>query len=258
MTLQETLAALRALAPEELALPHDPIGLLVGSEDDPCPITKIGVCLDATPDACARAASLGVQLVVCHHPLIYTPLKRIDAHADPVARAVAALVKGDISLYAMHTNWDRASGGVNDCLADLLELTDVHPLGKDGEAALPRIGTLPAPCPPADFARLVERTLNCTGTNALRCPDPDSKAMISRVAVCGGAGAPLLRAALAAGADAYVTSDVRHHEFLEARALGLLLVDAGHAATETPAMRDLCQTLNQTLPGVEAVWVGMA
>ncbi len=255
MTLQDILTTLRTLAPETLALPGDPVGLLIGSEDMR-PVTKIGVCLDATPDACARAVKAKAGLVVCHHPLIYTPLKRLDPQADWVARAALTLAKADIALYAMHTNWDRAQGGVNDCLAALLDLVDVRPLGDDGETALPRIGTLPAPRPLSDFVRLVEHALTCTGTNALRCLDLGSHKMISRVAVCGGAGASLLRAVHAAGADAYVTSDVRHHEFLEADALGLALLDAGHDATETPAMRDLCLTLTQKLPGVECSWVG--
>lgn len=255
MTLQDILTALRAMAPETLALPGDPVGLLVGSEDTR-PIAKIGICLDATPDACAQASKAGVGLVVCHHPLIYHPLKRLDAQADPIARAALTLAKADIALYAMHTNWDRVDGGVNDCLATLLDLVDVHPLGSDGEAALPRIGTLPAPRPLSDFVRLVEHALACAGTNALRCLCPDGHKMISRVAVCGGAGASMLRAAHAAGADAYVTADVRHHEFLEADALGLALLDAGHDATETPAMRDLCLTLTQKFPGVEMLWVG--
>ena len=255
MTLQDILSALRALAPETLALPGDPVGLLIGSEDGR-PLAKVGVCLDATPAACERAAAAQVGLVVCHHPLIYYPLKRLDAGADPIARAALTLAKADIALYAMHTNWDRVEGGVNDCLAALLDLVEVHPLGEDGETALPRIGTLPAPRPLSDFVRLVEHALAGGGTNTLRCLAQDSHTMISRVAVCGGAGAGMLRAVRAAGADAYVTADVRHHEFLEADGIGLALLDAGHDATETPAMRDLCLTLTRKLPGVETLWVG--
>jgi len=80
--------------------------------------------------------------------------------------------------------------------------------------------------------------------------------MIKRVAVCGGAGAALAEAAQAEGAQAYVTSDVRHHEFLEAEARGLALLDAGHGATETPGMRALIRSLPGLLNGVEVVWVG--
>lgn len=252
MLLDDILKTLRRLAPEETALDGDPVGLLIGREAED--VTRVGVCLDCTPDAARRAAEADVHLVVAHHPLIYRPLKRLGA--DPVSRAVAALVKADIALYAMHTNWDRAAGGINDTLAECLELKDVRPLGPAGEAALPRLGDLPSPRPLADFVRFVESALGCAGTSALRVNGVDPSRMIRRVAVCGGAGAALAEAALAAGAEAYVTSDVRHHEFWEAEAHGLALLDAGHGATETPGMRALVRSLPGLPVGVEAVWVG--
>jgi len=252
MTLDDILTAFRHLAPEETALDKDPVGLLIGRETDG--VTRIGVCLDCTPDAARRAREAGVGLIVAHHPLIYRPLSRIGT--DPVSRAVAALVKADIALYAMHTNWDRAAGGINDTLAECLELSDIRPLGTEGEAALPRIGDLSFPRPLADFVRFVEAALGCAGTSALRVNGVNPANMITRVAVCGGAGAGLAEAAQASGAQAYVTSDVRHHEFWEAEARGLALLDAGHGATETPGMRALVRSLPGMLTGVEVVWVG--
>ena len=255
MILDDVLEVLRGLAPEETALEDDPVGLLIGG-DLTVPVTRVGVCLDVLPDAAARAVAEGVQLLVAHHPLIYRPLKRINPQADPVARAATALVKGDVALYAMHTNWDRAAGGINDTLAAALDLRNVRPLGARGMAALPRLGEFPSPFPLADFARHVETALGCAGTNALRWDGLLGPRMIARVAVCGGAGAGLLGEVFAAGADAYVTSDVRHHEFLDAAARGLALLDAGHAATENPGMRALARLLPSRLPGVEVVWVG--
>ncbi len=252
MTLDDILTTLRRLAPEESALDGDPVGLLIRRAEEE--VTRIGVCLDCTPDAAARASQQGVGLIVAHHPLIYHPLKRVGA--DPVSQAVTALIKADITLYAMHTNWDRATGGINDTLAECLELSDVRPLGAGGEAALPRIGDLSPPRPLADFARFVEAALGCAGTSALRVNRVDPTRMIARVAVCGGAGASLAEAARVAGAEAYVTSDVRHHEFWEAEARGLALLDAGHGATETPGMRALVRSLPGMLAGVEVMWVG--
>ena len=252
MLLSDVLTVLQGLAPEDTALPGDPVGLLIERRAEN--VTRIGVCLDCTPDAARRAREAGVGLVITHHPLIYHPLKRLGS--DPVSRAVVALVKADLALYAMHTNWDRAAGGINDTLAECLELTDVRPLGEEGEAGLPRIGDLAAPRPLADFVRLVESALGCAGTSALRVNGVNSACMIKRVAVCGGAGAALAEAAQAEGAQAYVTSDVRHHEFLEAEARGLALLDAGHGATETPGMRALIRSLPGLLNGVEVVWVG--
>lgn len=252
MKIDDILAVLRGLAPEETALDNDPIGLLIAGDDSD--ITKIGICLDATPAAAEYAAQNGVQLIIAHHPLIYQPLKRLGS--DPVSRSVTTLIKNNIALYAMHTNWDRAARGINDTLAELLELQGVQPLGTEGMAALPRIGNLPSPRPLADFARFVETALGCTGTNALRINGIDPNRMIARVAVCGGAGSGLAEVAQAAGADAYVTSDVRHHEFWEAEARGLALLDAGHGATETPGMRALLRLLPGLLRGVEVIWVG--
>ena len=252
MKVGDILTVLRRLAPEESALEDDPVGLLVDRDD--AEVTKIGVCLDATPDAAQRAAAAGAQLVAAHHPLIYRPLKRLGP--DPVSIAVKTLIKSDIALYAMHTNWDLAPGGINDTLAECLELMDVQPLGTEGLARLPRLGTLASPRPLADFARFVEKALACAETSALRFSSGDPRRMVSRVAVCGGAGAELAEAVQVAGADAYVTSDVRHHEFWEAEARGLALLDAGHCATETPGMRALVRILPGLLDGVEVVWVG--
>lgn len=254
-TLRDILALLQTLAPESDALPNDPVGLLIGSADNR-PVRKVGICLDATPDTCALATDQDMQLVIAHHPLLYQPLKRLDPAADPIARAALCLAGSDVALYAMHTNWDKAPGGINDTLAECLELANVHPLGDNGELSLPRIGDLPTPRPFSDFARYVEQTLTCVGANALRAVPPGSRHMVSRVAVCGGAGAGMLQQAHDAGADAYVTSDVRHHEFLHAAGIGLALLDAGHEATENPGMRSLMQILAKRLPDVEVVWAG--
>jgi dinuclear metal center YbgI/SA1388 family protein len=256
MTLGEILAVLRRLAPEETALADDPIGLLLGGDFD-APIAKIGVCLDVLPHAATEAASQGVQLLIAHHPLIYRPLARLNPTNDPISHAVATLLKADINLYAMHTNWDRAPGGINDTLAEALELINIQPLGADGPAALPRLGELKTPLPLADFAHAVETTLSCFGTSALRCQFDTPSTLISRVAVCGGAGAFLAADVQAAGAQAYITSDVRHHEFLDAAARGLFLLDAGHGATETPGMRTLCRHLTTELSDIEVVWSGL-
>lgn len=252
MTLDDVLTVLRRLAPEEIALPDDPVGLLIGQAPD-AELRKVGVCLDATPDAAKRAASEGVGLLIAHHPLIYQPLKRIDPN-DPISQAVSRLVRGGVALYAMHTNWDRAANGINATLAALLGLQDVQPLGDSGEAALPRIGDLNSPRALADFARFVGTALGCEGTSALRMNAADPARPVTRVAVCGGAGAGLASDAQAAGADVYVTSDVRHHEFLDAQGRGLALIDAGHGATETPGMRALLRLLPPLLPGIEVVW----
>jgi dinuclear metal center YbgI/SA1388 family protein len=253
-TLIDVLNLLRLLAPEESALDDDPVGLLVGVPRTRA-INRIGVCLDATLPAVTRAAEMGADLVIAHHPLIYHALKRIAPETDGISAAVAVLIKADVGLYAMHTNWDRAPGGINDTLARLLGLHDADPLGPDGPLSLPRIGSLAVAQPLGEFCSLVAKTLDCAGTSALRVNSIDTNRPVKRVAVCGGAGAFLMRDAIAAGADTYVTADVRHHEFIEADARGLALIDAGHSATERPGMRELALLLPERLPGVQVDWL---
>jgi len=253
LPLEQVLAMLRGLAPEETALPNDPVGLLI--DGDGRAVRRVGVCLDCTPEAARKAVSLEVDLVAAHHPLIYHPLRRIAPAADPISDAVATLVRAGIGLYAMHTNWDRAHGGINDTLARKLSLRDFRPLGADGLKALPRIGELSTPMTSTEFAAFVSEALGCAGPSALRVNNVH-KERIEVVAVCGGAGAELARDVIAAGADAYVTSDIRHHEFLDATALGLILLDAGHGATETPGMVELIPILQEQLEGVDVVWIG--
>jgi len=253
-TLHDVLTLLRLLAPEESALDDDPVGLLIApslARD----ITRIGVCLDATLPVVTRAFAMGADLVIAHHPLIYNPLKRIAPATDGVSASVAALIKADIALYAMHTNWDRAHGGINDTLARLLALHDAEPLGTDGASSLPRVGDLALAQPLGEFCAFIAKTLGCAGTSALRVNSVDPNRLVKRVAVCGGAGAFLMRDAIAAGADAYVTADVRHHEFIEADARGIALIDAGHGATERPGMRELALLLPERLPGVGVEWL---
>ena len=255
VTLHEALAFLRGLAPESSALDNDPIGLLITSPDAQ-DVGRIGVCLDLTPSAARRAAEARVDLIVAHHPLLYHPLKRIDPAIDPISAATVTLVKHNIALYAMHTNWDRAEGGINDTLAHALELRNILPLGLEGAKSLPRLGDLPTPLDADEFFAWVSARLDGAGTNALRINRPTGGKKVARVAVCGGAGAFLMNDVLAAGADAYVTSDVRHHEFLDAAARGLALLDAGHDATETPGMQRMAEILTKQFPSVETIWIG--
>jgi dinuclear metal center YbgI/SA1388 family protein len=255
LTTNDVLKFLRQLAPEEEALDQDPVGLLISMAASR-EIKKIGVCLDATPAIAARAVKLEIDLIIVHHPLIYAPIKRLHPDSDPIAASVTSLIKGDISLYAMHTNWDRAHGGINDTLAKLVCLENFEPLGSAGSQTLPRIGELPVSQTAAQFFDFINNSLVCSGTNSLRTNRVEPGKRIKRVAVCGGAGAFLMPDVIAAGADAYVTSDVRHHEFIEATGRNLLLLDAGHDATETPGMQELVPILQEKFHSLAVVWLG--
>ena len=143
----------------------------------------------------------------------------------------------------MHTNLDVAQGGVNDALAQVLRLEDPGPLSGDG---IGRVGTLSAPMPLAEFAAFVCRAL---GANGVRYADAGR--MVSRVAVGGGACGEYEAAALAAGCDTFVTSDLKYHQFLDAPGKGINLIDAGHFPTEDPVCARLLAYLSEHFPELQ-------
>ena len=253
--LELILTYLRTLAPEETALEDDPVGLLVG-RTSPQSVGTVGFCLDATGTAIVRAIDQKCDCVVAHHPLIYRPLKRLGVANDPISMTTALLARHNVALYAMHTNWDRAPKGINDTLAKCVGLVDFAPFGDSSEESLPRIGNLASPMFLTDFLISVSSALDCTGTSSLRVNAPIVSRTISKVAVCGGAGASLASEAIKRGADAYVTSDVRHHEFVDATERGLALIDAGHSATETPGMKALQTLVSKAFPSIDTIWLG--
>jgi len=227
MLLQDLLAFFEQKAPKNTAEEWDNVGLLIdcGHAD----IKKAVVALDATPAAIEVAAKTGAQLLITHHPVIFSPLASISAD-NPAALAV----KMGISVLSLHTNLDKAAGGVNDTLAAVLGLEKVA-VAADG---MSRVGSLPAPLSSKDFAALCAEKLGAPvafrGENEVRT-----------VAVCGG-GAGDGVFAFAGVADAYVTGEVKHHEWLAAEQSGLTVVAAGHYSTEVPVIDTLCDWLKDT------------
>ncbi len=191
-------------------------------------------------------------MIVAHHPLIFRALKALRTD-DATGCKIARLIKADIAVFAAHTNLDSAAGGVNDVLAERLELHDVAPLvegAADSEPGLGRIGSLRAEFSLEDFAALVKEKL---GLSSMRVACAGER-RISRVALCGGSGAEFVGRAAAKGADAYVTGDVKYHDAERAIGLGIHVLDAGHFATEQPIVARLAERLKKELgDGVEIV-----
>ncbi len=229
MTNREVQDYLDGVMPFASAEDWDNVGLLVGSPDTA--VCGILVTLDVTPAAIAAAERVGANLIVSHHPVIFSPLKRLAAE-DIVYRLAAA----GIAVISVHTNLDKDS--VNDVLAARLGLCDVTPTA-DG---ICRVGHLPQPLPAADFAAQVGAAL----ATAVRT---NGGGEVATVALCGGSGGDFLPG-LVGTADAFVTGEVKHHEWLEANAHGLTVVEAGHYATEVPVVEPLAQRLAAAFPAV--------
>jgi dinuclear metal center YbgI/SA1388 family protein len=222
-TVGDILRRLDGIAPFETAEGFDNAGLLIGDPDRS--VTAVVLTLDLSEQTVKEAADMGAELIITHHPVIFHPLRRIH-YQTPFGRMLAGLMASGISVISAHTNWDKAPGGVGDTLAALLGLEDIHPLDD-----YVRLGTLPAPLSPAGLAERITEALGF-------CPRcyGDEHRTLRRVAVAGGSYGEGYEAALAAGADAFLTGEIKHHEILDAAAQGLVVYDGGHHATEQPAM----------------------
>lgn len=230
--------ALYELAPRELAAEWDNVGLLAGRRDRA--VHKVLVSLDVTAAVVEEARQWGAELIAAHHPVIFHPVKRVTDQ-DPAGEILLRLAEHGIAAVCMHTNLDAAQGGVNDALAAALQLEEAAPL--EGGGGIARTGRLPRPVSVPDFLFAVQEAL---GAGGLRCTDGAKP--ISRVAVGGGACGEFLWAAAAAGCDAFVTADVKYNQFLDAAALGLTLVDAGHFPTEDVVCPVLARHLSERFP----------
>ena len=225
MQIKEITSILEAIAPPSLAedFDSDRIGLVLDRGNE---IKKIAVALDPTDLVLNEAARIGADLLITHHTLIFDPINLISKRLSDTLKIA---IDNDISIYTMHTNYDKAQGGVNDVLAELLGLknTVFLPLGRIGE-----IEPMQAPA----FAAFISKKLN---THVQYKGD----GMIKKVMVVGGSGfrREYIDIAIENCVDAFVSGEMRHDALRYAE--GLCLFDATHYATEAPSMRKLCERL---------------
>lgn len=250
-TVKEVYEYLDALAPFDLQMSFDNAGFLVGRGDRR--VTGTLIALDITEEVIREAVEQSAELIVAHHPVIFHPAREMT-DASPAGRKLLALAEGGVSAICAHTNLDAAAGGVNDALARRLGLTGITSLRHDGAdtggvpSGLGRVGYAAGERSAARFAAFVKEALEA---GCVRCVDGGRP--VRTVAVCGGAGADLMGEVLARGCDTFVTSDVRYHEFLDAKELGLNLIDAGHFPTENVVCPVLADWLKQGFPDMKIV-----
>ncbi|MEA4813318.1 MAG: Nif3-like dinuclear metal center hexameric protein [Oscillospiraceae bacterium] len=236
-TVKDVESFLFDFAPKELAMDWDNVGLLVGAPENK--IKSVLVALDVTEGVVDEAIASGADLIVAHHPLMnckWSPVQNVRFDR-PQGRVIAKLLRHGMSAICMHTNLDCTKGGVNDALARALGLTKISEFSPDG---LGRIGYLPEEMKPESFAAFVKDTLEAKGVRYVSNGRP-----VKKVAVGGGACGEFVPLALEKGCDAFVTADLSYHEFLDAKALGATVIDAGHFPTEDV----VCSVLVKKLKG---------
>ena len=222
MTVNGLYEALDARIPGALSAAWDNDGKMCVPHGEKT-VGKALFCLDVTDGVVARAKEIGADVIVSHHPLIFAPLSSVTEEGAVSARVIA-LAEANIAVLSFHTRFDAVQGGINDGLCKILSLSNVTPFGEDG---LGRVGTLPETMTAKTFCTLVKEAL---GTSVLSVADAGKP--IRRVAVVGGEGKDEIGAAIAIGADAYLSGRLGYHAMQDCP---ITLVEAGHYFTERHA-----------------------
>lgn len=217
------------LAPLQLQMSFDNSGLLLGKKD--AVVDKVLLALDVTDAVVDEAIEIGAQLIISHHPLIFSPIKALTDEK------LLKLVENSIAVISMHTNLDIAPGGVNDVLMAVLGAKTVDVLDEHGCG---RVGVLENEKCLDEFLLECKNALCCKGIRYYSSGRP-----VKNLAVMGGSGADELETAFEKGCDTYVTADIKYHQFLRAAELGINLIDADHFCTENPIIFALKNTLEK-------------
>lgn len=240
--VQDIIAPIEAIAPKELQESYDNVGLQCGSMQQE--ISRVLTCIDITEAVIDEAIAKDCKMVVSHHPLIFRGVKNLVPECSYIHRTLVKAIKNDIALYCAHTNLDNAVGGVNYKMAEVLEMTDVQPMNEGGV-----IGTLSKSLSPIDFIKTVKEEFQaervCSNVGEYINKE------IKRVALCGGSGAEFITNAESLGADAFLTGEIKYHDYFDHPAL--LLVEAGHYETEQYTKELLRDIITKQLPAVEVL-----
>lgn len=218
---------------------------------------RVLVCLTPTLAVIEEAiaiqnSGIPINLIFAHHPLIFSPIKSLRT-GNAISEIIRLAFTHKIGVYTAHTNFDQVQDGTADVLATLLELKQVTPIvpTQDG-LGYGRVGQLYHTLTLQEL--LTQIQIKLSPPEVIFSPTEDLGQMIKRVAVLGGSGASFISDVVKTGAEAYLTSDCKFHQFQESRDRGLILIDAGHYATERPA----CEFLVSKFKALEVDWVKLS
>ncbi len=237
MNIRNVYDLIHSIAPFDTQMEGDNSGFLIGSPSQE--VRNILFALDVTDRVIDEASALGAELIVTHHPLMFSPIRSLTDETCE-CRLIRRMVRENISLIAAHTNLDQAPGGINDTLAALCGLTEIS-----GEGFF-RHGVLQEPVTARDYAIFLEESLRTT----VRIMAPEDR-MIRHVRLCSGSGGDQWIHASESGCDAFVSGEIRHHLALEMADSGIAAFECGHFATEEPGVAALAEALQNSFRHVE-------
>ena len=240
MKVKDIIKVIEDFAPLSIQEGWDNSGLCIGSPDDE--VTSVLLALDCTPALVDEAIACGADMIVTHHPLIFSGLKKISTD-DMIGEAVVKAIRAGICIYAAHTNADKVLEGVSGAMAARLGLTNVTVLDQDGECTgLGAVGDFPEPISAEQAISLVKEKFALKAMKASR----PIEGKISRVAMCGGSGGSLIAAARKAGAQLYISGDISYHNFFTSE--DFMLMDIGHYESEIEIVDILFSLIKKNFP----------
>ena len=246
MLCKEVMDILEENYPADYALDWDNVGLLVGRDDKE--VRRIYVALDADDETIEAAVRWKADMLVTHHPMIFSGLKRIN-NLDFIGARILRLVQNDISYYAMHTNYDVLGMAELSGRKMSLEDPEVLEVTRDGEQpeGIGRVADLASPAPLREICWSVKDRFHLGAVKVFG----DMDQPVSRIAISPGSGKSMIKAALDKKADVLITGDIDHHTGIDAVAQGLAVIDAGHYGIEHIFIEDVKEYLKEKLEDVE-------
>jgi dinuclear metal center YbgI/SA1388 family protein len=238
--VKDVIKVIEDFAPLSIQEGWDNSGLCIGSSD--APVSSVLFGLDCTPELVDEAIECGADMVVTHHPLIFSGLKKISPD-NPVGEAVIKAIRAGISIYAAHTSADKVIAGVSGAMAARLGLVNVSILDEDGDGTgLGVVGELPETLTANEAVELVKERFSLKMLRASRPID----GKISRVAMCGGSGGSLIGAAKKSGAQLYLSGDISYHNFFTGE--DFMIMDIGHYESEIEIVDILFSLIKKNFP----------
>ena len=228
MECKKVIELLEKQSPKSYACDWDNVGLLVGREDKE--IQKIYIALDATDEAIEEAIANGADMLLTHHPMIFKGMKRVTQE-DFIGRRIIRLIQNDMAYYAMHTNFDVM--GMADLAADYLGISDTRVLeitsvSETGEEGIGRYGSLKKEMTVRECCEDIKQAFSLENVKVFG----DLERKVKTAAISPGSGKSVISNALQAGVDVLITGDIDHHEGIDAVALNMTVIDAGHYGVE--------------------------
>lgn len=244
MRCSDVIKILDTLSPASFAEGWDNVGLLVGRKDKT--VHKVMLAVDATDDVVEQTVLQGVDMLITHHPLLFSGIKKITED-DFIGRRLIKLIKNDICYFAMHTNFDVM--GMADAAADALkligcealEITYEDEIAKEG---IGRIGKLPEEMSVGECAKLCKEVFDIDHVRVYGEKD----LLVETVAIVPGSGKDYIENAIVKQADVYITGDIGHHHGLDAMEQGLVIIDAGHYGIEKIFVSYMAEFFENQMP----------